>query len=153
MDSNSIFTPWLIWFLLGIGLAFLELVLPGFIVLFFGIGCLVVSGALLIWPLTITQQIVIFILSSIGSIVILRKFMMKVFLGKSSDKAADEFDDFPKGMKVKVVQKITPNSRGRVFYRGTQWDATSDEEINEDEVVEILRYADNSNLVFFVKKI
>ena len=153
MNLNSIFSPWLIWFLLGIALAFLELQMPGFIVLFFGIGCWIVAGALLIWDLTVPQQIGIFIVATIASIVLLRKFLMKVFRGLSSSTADEGFDDFPKGQHVKVVRSISPDSNGRIYYRGAPWDAASDEEIMEGEVVEILRYADNSRLVFFVKKI
>ena len=153
MDLNSIFSPWLIWFLLGIGLAFLELLMPGFIVLFFGIGCWIVAGALLIWNLTVAQQIGIFIVATIASIILLRKFLMRVFRGLSSSTADEGLDDFPKGVRAKVVGQISRNSIGRIIYRGTPWDATSDEEIMEGEEVELIRYTDNSHLVFFVKKI
>lgn len=153
MDLTALFSPWLIWFLLGIGLAFLELQMPGFIVIFFGIGCWVVAGALLIWELTVAQQVVVFIVSTIVSIVLLRKFLMKIFRGLSSDTADDGFDDFPKGVRVTVIRDITPGSNGRINYRGAPWDATSDEEIKEGETVEILRYTDSSRMVFFVRKI
>ena len=61
LNPDTIFSAWLIWFLLGIGLAFLELYMPGFIVLFFGVGCWIVAGTLLILDLTITQQLIVFI--------------------------------------------------------------------------------------------
>lgn len=150
---NSIFSPWLIWFLLGIGLAFLELQVPGFVVLFFGIGCWVVAGALLIWNLTLAQQIGIFIGASIASIVLLRRLLMRVFRGLSSSSAQEGFDDFPKGEHVKVIRSISPDRKGRILYRGAPWDATSDEEIIEGEMVQIIRYTDNSRLAFFVKKV
>lgn len=150
---NSIFSPWLIWFLLGIGLAFLELQVPGFVVLFFGIGCWVVAGALLIWNLTLAQQIGIFIGATIASIVLLRRLLMRVFRGLSSKSAQEGFDDFPKGEHVKVIRSISPDRKGRILYRGAPWDATSDEEIIEGEMVQIIRYTDNSRLAFFVKKV
>ena len=153
MNLDSIFSAWLIWFLLGIGLAFLELLMPGFIVLFFGIGCWIVAGALLIWNLTVAQQIGLFIGGTIASIVLLRRLLMRVFRGLSSSSAQADFDDFPKGEHVKVVRSISPDRKGRILYRGAPWDATSDEEIMEGEEVELIRYTDNSRLVFFVKKI
>ena len=129
MNLDSILSAWLIWFVLGIGLAFLELLMPGFIVLFFGIGCWVVAGALLIWDLTLAQQIGIFIVATIASIVLLRRFLMRSFRGLSSSTADEGFDDFTRGVHAKVVRQISRNSLGRIIYRGTPWDAMSDEEI------------------------
>jgi len=152
LNPDSIFSAWLIWFLLGIGLAFLELYMPGFIVLFFGVGCWIVAGTLLILDLTITQQLIVFIASTITSIVLLRKVVIRIFRGFAVDQADKDFDDFPKGVRVRVVQRITPNTNGRVQYRGSFWDAAADEEIGEGEYVEILRFAGNFRHVFFVKK-
>jgi inner membrane protein len=153
MGLNAIFSPWLIWFLLGIGFAFLELFMPGFIVVFFGVGCWVVAGILLIWNLPVSAQIGIFIAGTIISIILLRKFLIQIFRGRSSDKADEGLDDFPSGVHVKVIAEILPNRNGRIAYRGAPWDAASDEQIAEGETVEIIRHADKSSLVFFVKKI
>jgi membrane protein implicated in regulation of membrane protease activity len=153
LNLGSIFSAWLIWFLLGIGLAFLELQMPGFIVLFFGVGCWVVAGALLIWPLSVTQQILVFIVATIVSIALLRKGLMKIFRGISAGRTEAGFDDFPKGARVRVVQRITPQTNGRIQYRGTFWDAAADQEIEAGETVEIIRFAGDSRQVFFVKKI
>jgi len=150
---GSIFSAWLIWFLIGIGLAFLELLMPGFVVIFMGIGCLIVAGMLLILPLTVTQQVLLFIVATIASIVLLRKWLMKIFMGLSSSQSEVVFDDFPKGAHVKVVQNISPQANGRIQFRGTFWDAAADEEINKGETVEIVRYAGNSRQVYFVKKL
>jgi inner membrane protein len=153
VNPDTIFSAWLIWFLLGIGLAFLELYMPGFIVLFFGVGCWIVAGTLMILDLTITQQIVVFIASTITSIVLLRRLVIRIFRGFAVGHAQNDFDDFPMGVHVKVFQRITPTLNGRIHYRGTLWDAAADEEIGEGEQAEIMSFADNSHLVFFVKKI
>jgi inner membrane protein len=34
------FSPWLIWFLAGIAIILAELAIPGFVIIFFGLGCL-----------------------------------------------------------------------------------------------------------------
>lgn len=153
MNLNSIITSWLIWFLLGIGLAFLELYLPGFIVLFLGIGCWVTAGALLLWDLSLTQQILIFITSAVVSLLLLRKWLIGVFRGVSPDRQDENFDDFPRGMHVKVLKTITPADYGRIQYRGTSWYAAAEETIEEGETVEVIRYADNSRQVFFVRRV
>lgn len=153
MNLETLITPWLIWFLMGIGLAFLELYLPGFIVLFFGIGCWVTAGALLLWDLSVNQQILLFIVSAVASLLLLRKWLMRVFRGASSDKPDDGFDDFPQGMHVTVSKTITPNEYGRIQYRGTGWYAAADETIEAGTTVEIVGYADNSHQIYFVRKI
>ena len=35
MSFESLFSPWLLWFLLGLGFALLELIMPGLILIFF----------------------------------------------------------------------------------------------------------------------
>ncbi|ACV68475.1 NfeD family protein [Desulfohalobium retbaense] len=144
---------WLIWFLLGIGLALLELFMPGFVIIFMALGCWLVALAVLVWPLSLTQQILLFIGGTILSIVFLRSRFMKTFRGSSSDTASAGYDDFPSGVHVSVVKKITPESTGRIRYRGTFWDASAEEEIDEGEIVEIVDFAGSSRQAFFVRKV
>lgn len=153
MHLDNLITPWLIWFLLGIGLAFLELYLPGFIVLFFGIGCWLTAGALLLWDLSLNQQILLFIITTVASLLLFRKWMMRVFRGVSSDTQVDDFNDFPEGQRVRVLKTITPAANGRIQYRGSAWYATAEETIEEGSTVEIIRYADNSRQIYVVRKI
>lgn len=153
MNLNSIFSAWLIWFVLGVGLAFLELQMPGFVVLFFGLGCWVVAGVLLIWPLTVAQQVLLFIVATIVSIVSLRRWLLKIFRGMSTDASEKDYDDFPRGAHVSVAQRITPEVHGRIQFRGTLWYAAADEAIEKGETVEIIRFAGDSRQVFFVKKV
>lgn len=149
---ESIFAPWLIWFVAGVILAFVELMAPGIIIIFFGIGCWLVAAVLIIYPITLSQQILLFIIASILSIVFLRKWFMTIFKGMSSNRVQGDYEDFPKGTKVEVVAPISPQATGRIKFRGTLWDAVSDEVIEKGEIVELLKYAGNSNQIFFVKK-
>ena len=149
----DMFLPaWLIWFILGILLAFVELFMPGFIVIFFGVGCWVVAGVLLILPLTAAQQVFLFIAATVFSLVALRKWSLRIFKGGASHQAEKEYDDFPAGAQARVVQRISPQTRGRIQFRGTFWDAAADEEIEKDQIVEIVRFADDSHQVYLVKK-
>lgn len=153
MQIDKLITPWLVWFLIGIGLAFLELYLPGFIVLFFGLGCWFVAGSLLLWDLSLNQQLLIFLVTTIVSLLLLRKWVMQIFRGASSDKQDDDFDDFPKGTHVRVMKTITPTEYGRIQYRGTAWYATAEETIEQGATVEIMRFADDSRQIYVVRKI
>ncbi|MFP4315085.1 MAG: NfeD family protein [Desulfovibrionales bacterium] len=150
MDLN--FPPWLIWFLLGIGLAMLELMLPGFVIIFFGLGCVITSVVLLLVDLSLDQQIMVFLAGSILSLLALRKYMMQVFRGASSDEA-DAMEAPPVGLKVKVVQPISRNMPGKISYRGSYWNALADEDIDADETVEIVGFAPTSRSTFRVKKV
>lgn len=148
---DTLFTPCLIWFLLGIGLALLELLVPGFVLLFFGIGCWVVSGTLLLWDLSLTHQVLIFLVGTISSLLVLRKYLMRTFRGLTRDGDKD-FDDFPHGVLVKVIRRISPTVHGRIQFRGTAWDAAADEEIDEGDMVEVVRYWNDNRQIFFVKR-
>jgi membrane protein implicated in regulation of membrane protease activity len=148
---DALLTPWLIWFLVGVGLAFLELQLPGFVVLFFAIGCWFVAGALLVWDLSLTQQLILFLVGSVVSLIGLRRVLKNIFLGTSSD-GEDGVDDLPLGMRVRVAEKISPPLAGKVHYRGSYWDATADEGIPSGEIVEIMGFSDHSRSTFRVRK-
>lgn len=148
-----IFPAWLIWFILSVVIAFLELYLPGFILLFFAIGCLSTAAALLVLDIGLTQQILIFLITSITSLLFLRKWMIRTFRGTSSSNNDDDFDDFPYGVQVQVLQKISPRKAGRIQYRGTAWDAVADESIEQGETAEIVSFSGNSKQTFVVRKV
>lgn len=148
-----IFPAWLIWFVLGVIIAFLELYLPGFILLFFAIGCLSTAAALLVLDIDLAQQVIIFLITSVTSLLLLRKWMMRTFKGASSANNEGDFDDFPYGVHVQVLQKISPQKSGRIQYRGTAWDAVADESIEPGETVEIVRFSGNSKQIFVVRKV
>lgn len=153
MTPETLITPWLIWFLLGIGLAFLELFLPGFIVLFFGIGCWITAGALLLLDISLATQVLIFLITSISSLLLLRKWLMRIFRGVSSDRPEQEFDDFPHGQHVIVLKTITPTHSGRIQYRGTTWNAVAETTIEAGTTAEIVSYAANSRQTFLVRHV
>ncbi len=144
---------WLPWFLAAIAFATLELFMPIFIFLFFGIGCLGVALALLVFDIPFSQQLVIFIIATISSLLLLRKWMMGIFRGVTADRTDKDFDDFPYGERVQVLRAIHPPQPGRVQHRGTAWDAVADEDIEAGATVEIINYAANSRQTFQVRKI
>lgn len=151
--STELLTPWLIWMLMGFALALLEMALPGFIVIFFGLGCLITGAALLLFDLSLSQQVLLFLCASLISLIGLRSWAHRTFKGASPGNGTDSLDDFPHVAKVPVTKSISVNEYGRIRYRGTDWYATADEEIDAGSTVEIVRYADTSRQVFFVKKL
>ncbi|HMQ70754.1 MAG TPA: NfeD family protein [Ignavibacteria bacterium] len=132
MENSSI-----IWFIAGIFLLIAELIMPGFVIFFFGIGALITSLLIYMFDLnSIFIQMIIFMVVSILCLVLLRRIFTKLFQGKvSGDKVLK--DDFI-GRKAIVINEIKPNSlKGKVEINGTNWEADSEFYIEKETVVEI----------------
>lgn len=131
--------PELIWFLVGIALLLLEFMLPGLIVFFFGVGACIVAVVCLFTDISINSQLVIFILSSVASLLLLRKWLKGIFIGHVTAKQdiTKNIDEFV-GQRAVVVQKITPKMPGKVELHGTNWQAQADAEIEQGQAVEVI---------------
>jgi membrane protein implicated in regulation of membrane protease activity len=143
----------LIWFIVGLIFVLAELMLPGFVIIFFGIGAW--TTALLVWlnilP-SFTSQLLVFLIVSVLALVLFRKKATGVLRGKITGKLAsdDELDNV-NGQKVKVVADILPNSvSGKVELFGTIWQAEADVPIQTGTIVEVI---ERNNLVLKVKSI
>jgi inner membrane protein len=136
----------LLWFLLGLGFILLELALPGFIVLFFGIGAWLTALGIWMGVLdSFNAQLLVFILGSILSLVLFRKRGKRYFEGKVTGKLPEgmSIDDIA-GTKAVVVVSIMPNTLGgRVEFHGTIWEAEAEVPVEKGAIVEIL---ERSNL-------
>ena len=143
----EIFTP-LFWLIVGIALMLLEIAAPGFILFFFGIGGLITALAALLGIESISLQMTIFIVTSLVTLIIFRKKFKNIFRGeyKLATKSGDEqFSDYV-GKRAEVIEEINPNGLGgKVEFRGTLWNASSDGFIAKGKIVEIIS-RDNLNL-------
>jgi len=86
--------PELFWFIIGLALFLAELVIPGFFIFFFGLGAWVTAIVCLIGNPGINLQIVIFAITSVLTLIGLRRIIQKKFFyskGKESDEVEDEF--------------------------------------------------------------
>jgi membrane protein implicated in regulation of membrane protease activity len=131
----------LLWFVLGLVVMALELFLPGFVLVFFGIGAWIT--ALVVWLGLVhgfNGQLFVFLGGSLASLFALRRWLQGTLQGHVSEKELSEskLDDFV-GHKAKVTTAISPDtSEGRVEFRGTQWKATSKTSIAADTTVRIV---------------
>lgn len=146
--------PELIWFLIGLVLLIMEFALPGLIIFFFGVGAWMVAIVCLISSYvygSINAQLIIFIVTSILSLLILRKWVKGVFLGHSGAKQdlREDLKEFV-GERAVVVEAITPKTGGKVEFHGTNWEANADEDIAVGAVVEII---DKDNITLKVKAV
>ncbi|MBW1915949.1 MAG: NfeD family protein [Deltaproteobacteria bacterium] len=140
MDNLSNFlNEKVIWSVLGILFLVFELMFPGLILLFFAIGAWVVFLLLFLVNLSINSQLVIFLIASLLSLILLRKYFKKYFGGHKTAQNTDDvlLDDFI-GQKASVEEDIFPPATGKVSFRGTTWEADADEKIQKGSMVEIL---------------
>ena len=86
--------PPLVWFLIGLLCAFLELMIPGLVLIFFGIGAWITSIFCLALDVGIGVQIMVFSITSIVSLVILRKYFKKRFFQEKKNKEQTLEDEF-----------------------------------------------------------
>jgi len=119
----------LFWFLLGVALLVLEALTPGFVMMFFGLGAWAVSLFLLFIPLSLNQQILVFIAVSVAGLLIFRSKLKTFFAGRLAKN--DNLDDpvFTAqyvGREVVVVKEVRPDSPGLVELNGTNWNAKSE---------------------------
>lgn len=128
--------PAVIWFLIGLGLLLLELVLPGLVILFFGVGAWVTALACVIYDFNLNWQILIFLVASLLGLVLLRKYLRRKFFGKKSGSAEDQLEEFI-GRKAKVIEEFK-DGQGRIEFKGTQWSARSKDPLKKGQWVKIL---------------
>lgn len=145
---KSIFErPELLWFLIGLVLFLLELVVPGFVIFFFGVGAWVTALICLIANPGANLQIIIFAVTSVLSLVALRKLIQKKFFYSKGNKSEDVEDEFT-GKEGIAIADFDKQNKGKVEFKGTRWNAESDSEIKEDQAVIIIR---KESLVLKVK--
>jgi membrane protein implicated in regulation of membrane protease activity len=139
---------WLIW--LGVGVAFLvaELMVPAFIVIFFGVGALI-AGVTAFFGFSIQLQLVVFGVSSLALILLFRRTMASVFAGS---KAGDDDTDMAIGAQAEVVEAIEPPQPGRIRFQGSFWTAHCREAVESGTMVRIVRREENDVNAFMVEK-
>ena len=139
----------LMWFLCGLIFLLSEFIIPGFVIFFFGVGAWVV--ALLLWlniDISFTNQLFIFLVSSILSLVFFRRYGKKFYQATVKTDESQKFDDI-RGEKATVTADIIPNGvGGKVEFHGTQWTAEADMPIQKGAVVEVI---ERDNLTLKVK--
>jgi membrane protein implicated in regulation of membrane protease activity len=135
--SLSTVSPVLAWFLLGILLFALELALPGMIVFFFGVGAWCAALAVFLLPLSLAGQLLVFLVTSLVALVLLRATVKKVFLGGKLEVDAME-QTIPAGATGEVIEDIVPPAAGKIKYGGSFWRATADRPIPRGTVVAIV---------------
>jgi len=149
--TSSIFSrPELVWFLIGLVLFLLELVVPGFVIFFFGVGAWITALVCLIGNPGANLQIIIFAVTSVLSLLLLRRLIQNKFFYGSNDDARKVEDEFT-GKEGIALTDFSAGKKGKVEFKGTTWTAESDKEIKEGQSV-IIKKKDSFNLIVEPKK-
>ena len=141
----------IIWFMAGIVFIFFEFIIPGLVIAFFGVGAIITAILTTIIEVSIEVQVLTFSITSILSIILLRKYFTKIFAGKEFNAEDNENFNIEIGKIIPVVELIEPNViGGKVKYQGTLWPAKSDKTISPGDSVEIIG---RENITLIVRKI
>jgi inner membrane protein len=150
MTTSFFSRPELIWFLIGLVLFLLELVIPGFVIFFFGVGAWITALVCLIAHPGTNLQIIIFAATSVLSLLALRRMIQNKFFSGNQEDGRGVEDEFT-GKEGLALVDFGPGRKGKVEFKGTTWSAESDKEIKEGQSVTILK-KDSFNLIVEPKK-
>ncbi|HZF65832.1 MAG TPA: NfeD family protein [Chitinophagaceae bacterium] len=142
---QSFNNPAVLWFIVGFVFFILEFALPGFILFFFAVGAWIVALLSLLMDISINAQLLIFSASSIITILLFRKWIKKIMWSR---KNSSEIEDELIGKTGKAETFIGPGENGKVDFKGTIWDARSDDTIQKGENVIIVG---NDSILLIVK--
>lgn len=138
------------WLLVGALLMFGEIMTPGFVMFFFGLGASLTGLVLVISPeMPVWAQALLFSVASVVGLAFLRRYV-KAFFGMKEDLGRQEIDDGFAGKIARVTADVTPTVTGRVILGDAEWDATADVFIGAGSDVRVLS---RTNLTLKVEKI
>ncbi len=143
----------LLWFFVGVAFLIAEMMLPAFILIFFTAGSWI--AGIFAWLVTVDlrEQIVIFIISSLVLLLVLRKYSLRIFKGRTTQ----GIDDTPLhgmiGKTALVTSTIRPNQEGEIKMQGSFWRAVADTEIAEGRSVVVLSKTSQDSLTFKVQEV
>jgi membrane protein implicated in regulation of membrane protease activity len=138
--ENALIIEWWHWVLGGLGLVLLELAVPSFFVIWFGLGALLVGLALLTIPtLSLTAQIAAWIVASVVMVVlwfrVFKRSQHKTLIGTAAGEVIGEV-----GL---LVSAVAPFQRGKVRFQrpvlgAEEWVCIAESAITAGERVRVV---------------
>lgn len=149
------------WFLVGIAFFVGELIVPGFILAFFGLGAFIVSLVLYFYSeFSFDNQILLFAASSLILLFSLRSYVQKIFTGQERIDEDEYFgnDQFKQSSKESfgvVIGELSSKGFGKIKYRGTFYKAksTSNEVMINGENVRVIGTLEGDKSVYIIEKV
>ena len=146
-------SPPVLWALIGLGFIALEAILPGFVIMFFGLGALVTALVAWLFDLPLPYQAILFAAASVASLATLRGTCKKIFLGrlKDGDDHLSRMESFI-GTAAVVTEDIPRNGAGRIKARGSFYSAVADSPVSAGETVRIVEDVNADHSLFKVAR-
>ena len=131
--------PAVLWFIAGLALLLAELALPGLIILFFGVGAWITALTYLFFDIGFNAQLVVFMLSSVSTLAVLRRYLLKTNTITVPFLNTNELNQDFIGHTCTVSVPLAPGpSGGRVQFRGTNWKARAEVPVTVGKTVPII---------------
>lgn len=125
-----------LWIIIGFVFFLLEFVIPGFILFFFGIAAWILALLTFFVDISLNLQLIIFLGSAILTVVLFRKWLRNK-LGMYSEAPKVLEDEFIGKIGIAETE-ISPGKNGKVDFKGTSWDANSEDTIAPGQNVTII---------------
>lgn len=119
------YEPWFVWAVIGIACIGMEMLMPGFVIFFFGMGALGTAVLSLIPGVSsvVWLQILFFVVLSLVSLISLRKHFSRIFAGSVFDSSKVSREESGAGEIAEITEAVGPQREGRIRFRGTTWRA------------------------------
>ena len=137
---------WWYWIVAGAVLILMELVVPSFFILWFGVGALLVALAMWLLPdLSLTAQIALWS----GASLVMVALWFKLFAGARLKTQSGTAQGEVIGEVGLLVSAVAPFQHGKVHFQkpilgSEQWNCMADEAIPAGERVRIVAFEGNS---------
>jgi len=142
-DAKPMELVWWHWMVLGLGLGLVELFVPSFFIIWFGLGALLVGVALLMAPdMTFSTQILLWTAASVAMTVLWFRIFRKNDSKTRSGQADEALGEI--GVLVRAVEPLGVTSgRGEIRFQkpilgSDVWPCLADEAIAAGERVKVL---------------
>lgn len=129
---DNFFSSGVIWFLVGLLLLLSELVMPGLVLIFFGLGAWVTALCCLFFDIGLNLQLGIFLVSSVLSLVLMRKAIREKYTNFRQGTSGDLEDDYI-GQRVTALHDFGANTPGKVSFRGSNWEAIANTPVTKGQ--------------------
>ncbi len=137
----ALMDPWIIWFLAGLGLIVSEFLLPGVILVFFGLAAWIVAGLTFIGLISSAPlQLIVFAAASLVLTGSFRRVLMRsLHRDQASLPSGSDHEDEFTGKPVTVLTAFpSPGATGKVEFKGAEWNARSEDELAPGDPAEIV---------------
>lgn len=128
------------WIILGLVLVIAEFAISGLVVIFLGLAALLVGVLVWLGLLdSLVWEITLFAVLSLVLLVGARRYLRELLFGRETQGATSEDSAGLVGARA-TVQGTFENGIGTVRYRGALWQAQSSDDLNDGQMVRILRH-------------